>query len=72
MRFTTGLAVGIALGWAIASRMQRQEVELEARREARGILGAMTRHPSTQRLGRWARANLQRRLEPGVDDLSMN
>jgi len=72
MRFTTGLAVGIALGWAIASRMQRQEVELEARREAQGILGAMTRHPSAQRIGRWARENLQRRLEPGVDDLSMN
>jgi hypothetical protein len=87
MRFTTGLAVGVALGWAAASRVQRHEVEVEARREARGILGSMTRHPSTQRFGRRvadlagergaeairrARASIQRRLEPDVDDLSMN
>lgn len=87
MRFVTGAAVGFALGWALASRMRRQEVEVEARREARGILGSMTRHPSAQRLGRRvvdltgerglgafrrARASIQRRLVADVDDVSMN
>jgi hypothetical protein len=87
MRFTTGVALGIAIGWIAASRVQRQEVELEARREAQGMFGSMTRHPSAQRFGRRvadlagergaealrrARANIQRRLETNVDDLSMN
>ena len=83
MRFTTGLAIGFAVGWALANRVQREEVE----REARGMFGSMTRHPSAQRFGRRmadlagergseairrARANIQRRLETNVDDLSMN
>jgi len=87
MRFTTGLAIGLAIGWAVAGRMQRQEVELEVQREARGMFGSMTRHPSAQRFGRRvadlagergadairrARASVQRRLETNVDDLSMN
>ena len=83
MRFTTGVAVGIVIGWAIANRLR----EDEEHREARSMLQAMTRHPSAQRLGRRvvdlagerstdairrARANIQRRLEASADDLSMN
>jgi hypothetical protein len=87
MRFTTGLGIGFVIGWAVASRLQREEVELEARREAQGMFGAMTRHPSAQRFGRRlsdlagergaeairrARQNILRRLDTDVDDLSMN
>ena len=87
MKFVVGVAAGFALGWALASRMQAQEVQLEAQREARGMFGSMTRHPSAQRVRRRvvdltgergldairrARANIQRRLEADVDDLSMN
>ncbi len=87
MRFITGAAAGFALGWAVASRMRQQDVELEVKREARGIAGSMTRHPSAQGFGRRvvdltgergldairrARANIQRRLEADVDDVSMN
>ena len=87
MKFVTGAALGFALGWALASRMQAQDVQLQAQREARGMFGSMTRHPSAQRVRRRvidltgergldairrARANIQRRLEADVDDLSMN
>ena len=87
MRFITGAAVGFALGWAVASRIQQQDDVVDVRREARGIAGSMTRHPSAQGFGRRvvdltgergldairrARANIQRRLEANVDDVSMN
>jgi hypothetical protein len=87
MRFITGAAVGFALGWAVASRLRAQEDEVEVRREALGIAGSMTRHPSAQAFRRRvvdltgergldairrARANIQRRLEADVDDVSMN
>jgi hypothetical protein len=83
MRFTLGVAVGIVIGWAVASRLHQDEEH----REARSMLQAMTRHPSAQRFGRRvadlagergtdairrARANIQRRLEANADDLSMN
>ena len=87
MRFITGAAAGFALGWAVASRMRQREDETEVRREALGIAGSMTRHPSAQSFRRRvvdltgergmdairrARANIQRRLEADVDDVSMN
>jgi len=87
MRFVAGAAVGFALGWAVASRLRQQEDEVEVRREALGIAGSMTRHPSAASFRRRvvdltgergldairrARANIQRRLEADVDDVSMN
>ena len=87
MRFVTGAALGFALGWAVASRMQQDVEQLDVQAEARGIAGSMTRHPSGQRFRRRvvdltgergldairrARANIQRRLEADVDDVSMN
>ena len=86
MRFTTGLVVGVAIGWAVANRL-REQPDAEDRS---GVLSAMARHPSTRRLAdrggrvanmagdraaeaiRRARANIQRRLEADVDYLSMN
>jgi hypothetical protein len=87
MKFFAGAALGFALGWALATRMREQDLEVEVQREARGMVGSMTRHPSAQRARRRvvdltgergldairrARATLQRRLEADVDDLSMN
>jgi hypothetical protein len=87
MKFTTGLVVGVAIGWAVANRLRDQP---EADEERSGMLSAMARHPSARRFAdrggrvanmagdraaeaiRRARANLQRRLETDVDDLSMN
>jgi hypothetical protein len=87
MKFTTGLVVGVAIGWAIANRLREQA---DADEEQSGVLSAMARHPSARRFAdrsgrvaniagdraaeaiRRARANLQRRLETNVDDLSMN
>ena len=87
MRFITGAAVGFAFGWAMASRMRQRAVERDVRREALGMAGSMTRHPSAQGFGRRvvdltgergldalrrARATILRRLEADVDDVSMN
>jgi hypothetical protein len=87
MRFSSGIALGFAAGWAIATRLRQRAVAVEVQREARGIAGSMSRHPSAPGFGqrvvdlagergaeaiRRARANIQRRLEADVDDLSMN
>jgi hypothetical protein len=87
MKFVTGAALGFALGYAVASRLRQQEDDVEVRREALGIAGSMTRHPSAASLRRRvvdltgergldairrARANIQRRLEANPDDVSLN
>ena len=80
MRFKTGLVVGGVLGYLVAREMARRE---EPVRSA-SVQDAMARHPSglatlAGRAGTMgveaiqrARASIQRRLEPNVDDLSMN
>jgi hypothetical protein len=51
MRFRTGLIVGAAVGYVIGSRMSQQPED-----EARGgVIAAMARHPSAQRLGKGGR-----------------
>jgi hypothetical protein len=51
MKFRTGLIVGTAIGYALGSRMSH-EVEDDARS---GVIAAMARHPSAQRLGKGGR-----------------
>ena len=88
MKFKTGLVVGIAIGYLVATRLRREGSSEDAPRT--GVLGAMARHPSAQRFAdqgrrlaeragfrsaealQRARAGLQRRLNASADDLSMN
>ena len=88
MKFRTGLVVGAAVGYALGTRISREQPEDDQR--SSGVIAAMARHPSAQRLGkgsrrvidiagdrgaqaiRKARQTLQRRLDASADDLSMN
>jgi len=66
MRFTAGLLTGIAIGFAVASKLLEREV-VEARRERTTIASAMTRHPSSQRLSESGRRIIDLAGERGVE-----
>ena len=86
MKFRWGLIIGIAIGWAIATRVRRSVVD----EEVRSRLSSMANHPATQRIAgqgrkfiekagfrgtgaiQRARQTIQRRLEADADDFSMN
>jgi hypothetical protein len=51
MRFRTGLIVGAAAGYVIGSRMAHQPED----ESHGGVIAAMARHPSAQRLGKGGR-----------------
>ena len=51
MRFRTGLIVGAVIGYALGSRVSH-EPEDDSRS---GVIAAMARHPSAQRLGKGSR-----------------
>ena len=80
MRFRTGFVGGAMVGYVVGARVAgRAEQEEEAEARGRGVLSAMARHPSAQRLSgrglealRRARSSIQRRLEASADDVSMN
>jgi hypothetical protein len=51
MRFRTGIIVGAAIGYVIGSRISHQPED----ESHGGVIAAMARHPSAQRLGKGGR-----------------
>jgi uncharacterized protein YneF (UPF0154 family) len=66
VKFTVGLLTGVAIGFAVASKLFEREV-VEARRERTTIASAMTRHPSSQRFSGSSRRIIDLAGERGAE-----